>query len=37
MTAIGKGLTMLVDYGLMSDDAARDILSGAGYATGFEQ
>jgi len=32
----GEGLTMLVDWGLMSDDAARDILSGAGYATGFE-
>ena len=32
----GEGLTMLVDWGLMTDDAARDILSGAGYATGFE-
>ena len=33
----GEGLTLLVDYGLMSDDAARDILSGAGYSTGFEE
>jgi len=33
----GEGLTMLVDWGLVTDDAARDILSGAGYATGFEQ
>lgn len=31
---MSKGLTLLVDYGLVTDDAARDMLVNAGFETG---
>lgn len=37
LDTLSKGLTLLVDYGLMTDDAARDTLANAGFETGAPQ
>lgn len=37
LDTLSKGLTLLVDYGLMTDDAARDTLANAGFETGVGQ